>query len=181
MIYIKMKKYIPLILIILFLFLIGCKKGSSPDSAAVIDQATQIIEEMETEIDEIELIIQEQDNKTDEVESIVEEINDTETKEENLIPAGTHVVEMQKTITSMKFFPKELEINVYDTVRWVNKLDYLEKKAKVRVQAAHNNLFKSPLLAYDESFEFTFNEKGTFIYNAVPYESYFKPGTIIVR
>ena len=82
--------------------------------------------------------------------------------------------------TPMQFFPKNLEVSVGDTVRWINKLEYHDRRAKVSVYAKHNTMFKSHLMVYGEFYEYVFEEKGVFYYGAVPYESFFKTGSITV-
>ncbi|TKJ17668.1 hypothetical protein CEE44_04005 [Candidatus Woesearchaeota archaeon B3_Woes] len=158
-----MKKYIALILIIALLILVGCKKSTiTPTGTVTLDPLEEeIIEEVEPE------------------ETTIEE-NTTETEPKATIPEGTHIVAMQMAGTSMVFFPKQLTISVGDTIRWENRLDYLNKTAELTVYS-YQSLFRGSKLKYGEYFEHTFREKGTFRYNALPYIKIFKPGEIIVR
>ena len=96
-------------------------------------------------------------------------------------PFKTHIVELQRAGEGMQFFPKEIKINSGDTVRWINKIDYLNKQARASVFARHNQLFKSKMLVYGESFEYTFISKGSYMYGATPYEYLFEVGTVIVK
>jgi len=174
-------KKIFLILIILLIIILGCKRAKINS----VGESTEQLQENETvELPE-ELEEEKISDILDEELDIIEISNETAANESKepavVLPEGTHVVELQMYNNGMQFFPKILTISLGETVRWVNHLDYHDRKAKVSVFASHNRLFRSPMLAYGEYFEHTFNETGTYYYGAVPYESWFKRGEIIVR
>lgn len=159
-------------LIIALLILVGCKKATiTPTGTIILDSLEEVVEsEQEEEIVEEETIVEENTTET----------NNTETKPVVTLPEGTHIVAMQMAGTSMVFFPKELTISVGDTVRWSHRLDYINKTAELTLYS-YQSLFRGSKLKYGEYFEYTFTEKGTFRYNALPYIKIFKPGEIIVR
>ncbi len=175
-------------LIIALLILVGCKRASiTPTGTTIIEQPQENIEDQtETEDVSDETILEETEDDEEIEES---EINDSESNttevnddEEPIVtlPEGTHIVAMQMAGTNMVFFPKELKISLGETIRWENRLDYLNKTTKLTVYS-YQHLFRSSDLEYGEYFEYTFTEKGTFRYNALPYIKIFKPGEIIVE
>lgn len=166
-------------LIIGLLILFGCKRASiTPTGTITLEQ--QVIED-QTETEEPEEgIVEEVETEETTIEENTTETNDTETEPIITLPEGTHIVAMQMAGTNMVFFPKELKISLGETIRWENRLDYLNKTAKLTVYS-YQHLFRSSDLEYGEYFEYTFTEKGTFRYNALPYIKIFKPGEIIVR
>jgi plastocyanin len=188
-----MNKYF--LFIVLLLFLIGCGRSKvlTPEQETV--EEVDVVEEVEEE--KVELPDELKGKKISDivgnaatsdfidiapvVEPVVEEVNETEEVEEKVeLPENTRLIELQMFGESMQFFPKNLEVSVGDTVRWINKLEYHDRRAKVSVYAKHNTMFKSHLMVYGEFYEYVFEEKGVFYYGAVPYESFFKTGSITV-
>lgn len=155
---------------VLSLFLIsGCNK-----------QEEQTFEEepVEEKVSDVLNISKEssEENISEEVEEVVnvsEEIVN-ESKDETV-----RIIELRMSGDNMKFSPKELRISVGDTVRWVNKLDYLNRSAEVVVYA-HLGLFRSSRIGYNESFEHNFSKEGEFSYGVTPYTSLFQTGKVIV-
>ncbi len=188
-----MRKYISLILIITLLFLFGCKQAVvQPVDTPVTEQEPEAEDNEEPEINNTSLNETEANdtistepgtiNETNHTELLSPEINNSEENESSseTLPEGTYVIEMYALTKDMIFYPEILNISVGDTVRWINSLDYLNRTAEVSVFARHNQLFRSPMLDYDEYFEYTFTEKGTYLYSAVPYTSWFRNGEVNV-
>lgn len=193
-----MKKYIIIIFVIFLIILAGCKKANvNPVSTGTANTEapandTEKLPEVPDEWKgkKIKDIIDQQDIiKKESAEANLTPINqsqanssaeDNSTKAAYNITEGTEIIELRKTETGMVFFPKVLKISTGDTVRWVNKLDYLDKKAKVTIYSYITGVFRSSQIGYGEYFDYTFNEKGNFSYNALPYQAYFGTGTIIV-
>ncbi len=154
---------------VLSLFLIsGCAKEE------------QIFEE-----EPIEEIVENETNYTINVseESFETEENISEELEEDIMNISKErtirIIELRMSGDNMKFSPKELRISLGDTVRWVNKLDYLNRSAEVVVYA-HLGLFRSLRIGYDESFEHNFSKEGEFSYGVTPYTTLFQTGKVIV-
>lgn len=77
-------------------------------------------------------------------------------------------------LKDMKFYPAELEISVGTTVYWVNK----DPKKNYRIyERSNDQLFNNPIGPFD-SFNYTFNEEGTYYFNDVVFK--FMKGVIIV-
>lgn len=136
-----------------------------------ITEELNIIGDNQTEINETSL-----DNQTN-----ITQINvsDDAIKDETE-HIGPHIVEIHKVSKAMAFVPTYLKIKKGGTVIWINKLDYLNKTAEVSV-TAHHGLFRSPILNYNDTFEFTFTEKGNITYTGAPYTAIFKAGKIVVE
>jgi plastocyanin len=179
-----MKKYIVLLLITALL-ISGCKKAEIIEPAVDEDikkenDMPQIPEEWKGKtMAELLGEIGASDNSNDTL--VFNDTEEYETVPQEILPAGVKKISLQMYGEQMQFFPNTLTISKGDIVRWVNELDYHDKKAKVSIYAHHNSLFRSPMLAYKEYFEYQFDEKGEYSYGAVPYESYFKKGMIIVK
>ena len=170
------------------ILLVGCKADIKP-----IEKEEVIVEEEPEEVEEMPEVPEDWEGKT--IKELLEEGNapdvvetpdnteDNETEEEpkEILPSDVTKISLQMYGDSMQFFPNTVTISLGETVRWINELDYHDKKARVSVYAHHNSLFRSPMLNYGEHYEFTFNEKGSYSYGAVPYESFFRRGTVIVE
>ena len=185
-----MKRVFIVVLILVIIFIGGCNKADvkppeTEEEASTVEDMPEVPDEWKGKtikdiLDDPDVnIVSELDTPTDTTDENTTDSNETEEVAEPL-PSGTHLVELQMYNDLMQFFPDRIVINKGDTVRWINKLDYHDRQAKVRVQARHDLLFVSPMLAYGEYFEFTFEESGEYLYGAVPYESYFKTGTVVV-
>lgn len=97
------------------------------------------------------------------------------------ISQGTYIIEARKTLSGMVFFPKDIIIKTGETIRWVNALEYLNRTARITIYSYLSGIFRSDELNYGEYFEHTFDEKGNFTYNALPYQAIFKRGTVVVK
>ena len=79
-------------------------------------------------------------------------------------------------IKDTKFDPKELEIAVGTTVHWVNQ----DSKRKYQVyEKSDNQKFNSGQLNQFQSYEYTFNDPGTYYFNDAVFT--FMTGKIIVK
>ena len=170
------------LIIILSLSIIGCKdKETTSTAEEVIEKAQEAIEEIEAQEEEIveeEPIEQEPENHI-----IIEDTNNTEEEPEEVVKEkakDVKIIELQMYGDAMQFFPKSIKISAGETVRWINKLTYLNKTTKVTVFARHGNLFREKL-GYDEYLDYTFEEPGEYQFGAVPYEYFFKNGKVIVE
>ena len=175
-----MNRYIIVILVIALL-IAGCRKAEIiepevEEEIEVIDDMPEVPEDWEGKT--IKELLDE-GNAPDVVEDT--EVNETEQEPTEVLPEGTTRVSLQMYGDLMQFFPNTVTISKGDSIRWVNELDYHDKKARLSVYAHHNSLFRSSMLNYGDYFEFQFNETGTYSYGAVPYESFFKRGTVIVE
>jgi plastocyanin len=65
---------------------------------------------------------------------------------------------VQVAIDNFAFTPKELTVKVRSTVRWTNKDDI------PHTATSENNVFSSPVLDSNQSFQFTFPSAGKFAY-----------------
>ena len=180
-----MNRYFVLILIVVLL-IAGCNKAdikpieTDVEEAPVVDDMPEVPEEWEGKT---MAEILESDSTSDTLDDTIV-INDTEeneTEPKEVLPSGVTKISLQMYGEQMQFFPNTVTISKGETVRWVNELDYHDKKARVSVYAKHNSLFRSSMLNYGESFEYQFNETGEYLYGAVPYESFFKNGKVIVE
>ena len=186
-----MKKSIIVVLVLVSLVLfIGCKKEESD----VIPIEQEVEEDKGEPLPEVPeewkgKTIQELLNEggaSDIVDTTVVNETDNETEEvidepKKDVPLGTHLIDIQMMGSNFNFFPNKITINLGETIRWTNHLDYHDKQAKVQVFARHKNLFRSPDLNYGDSYEFAFNETGSYLFSAVPYTEYFKNGEVIVE
>jgi len=67
-------------------------------------------------------------------------------------------------IRDLKLYPKELKIEVGNTVVWKHK-DRFQDRPDIRHQIAHfYNKFRSPVLYYGGSFNYTFTQSGEYGY-----------------
>jgi plastocyanin len=181
-----MKKYI-LLLLIVALLISGCKKAEiqEPEVEEIIEEVEELPQVPEDWEGKTIKELLEEGNAPDIIDDtvITDDLteNDTDEEPQEVLPEGITKVSLQVYGDLLQFFPNTVTISKGDTVRWVNELDYHDKKARVSVYAHHNRLFRSPSLVYGDYFEFQFNETGTYTYGAVPYESLFKRGTVIVE
>lgn len=196
-----MKRYAFLVIMIAALLIFsGCNKATiQPEGAEPLNPPAQ--PEAEVQSDDMPKVPEEWEGKTiaeimnqsseDENEETIEDeeavedeneetAEDEETADSPPLPEGTTIVEARKTETGMVFFPLEIKISVGETVRFVNALDYINKQAELTFYSYLTGVFRSPELKYGEYFEHTFDETGNFTYNAIPYQSWFKKGTIVV-
>jgi plastocyanin len=170
-------------LIVLVTFVVSCKNASvGPTGATIInnievnqddtvdveednlnDQETEIIEEDNTEVDEID---------TKEIVEVQEPIIKEEKVKEILL---SYINER------MLFVPDKITVKVGETVRWTNKMNYLNKTSEISVYAHIGKLFRSPKLKYDEHFDFVFEKAGSYSYGASPYTALFKKGIVTVE
>ena len=86
--------------------------------------------------------------------------------------AAVHVV----TIDGMNFVPKSLEINMGETVRWVNETDMMHNVI------ANDKSFRSEMLTRRKDiFEYTFEKEGEFRYYCQPHRMMGMKGMVIVK
>jgi plastocyanin len=76
-------------------------------------------------------------------------------------------------ISGFAFVPSTLTVSVGTTVTWTNK------DSVTHTVTSNDNLFNSGDLAPNATFEFTFNQKGTFGYHCIIHT--FMTGEIIVE
>ena len=81
-------------------------------------------------------------------------------------------------IGSYSFNPQTLKVQVGTTVTWTN-LDTVAHSVESGTPEAPAGLFRSELLSPTESFNYTFNLPGTFIYYCGPHP--YMTGTIVVE
>jgi|GEM_PF-7077586 len=187
-----MKIYLFLITVIGLLLLAGCKasvKAPSDttnvssvaqeqitnNSLANESNSSQVSEEPKETIKDAYTSVLTENGTVN--ESMADKTIDAEAYE---VPEGTYIVEARKTLNGFTFFPLELTIKAGETVRFINAMNYMEKKATAIFYPYQTGLFRSPELNYGEYYEHTFTEPGNFTYNAIPYQSWFKKGMIIV-
>jgi plastocyanin len=186
-----MKKYIFFALVLFLLIFVSCKKATitapsnqqaeAAEAKAENPGADEVPEEWKGKtIKDIVGTTNLIQNDTQSISSI-ESSNETEEEPSTPVPEGTTIIELRKLESSMVFFPKDVTINIGETVRWVNKLDYLNKQAKVTIYSYLTGKFRSEEISYGEYFDHTFNETGNFTYNALPYQTMFKKGTVVVK
>jgi plastocyanin len=183
------KKYLFLIFVILLLFSIGCKKATvyapvadqPKNESRSVNQTNQSMPEVPAEWKgkTIKDILQSTVTSNGTINQSM--ISQTANNPAYNVSKGTYIVEARKTLSSMVFFPKELKIKTGDTVRFINALDYQNKQAKIIFYSYLTGVFRSEELGYNEYLDHTFDEKGNFTYSALPYQSYFKKGTIVVE
>jgi plastocyanin len=189
-----MRNCIGITLIIALLLFTGCNKATVAPIAADVQQPSEKPNSTEEKMPEVPeewkgKTIKEIMNQTNQIQP-ASEVN--ETPDEEVVPAktgdteaykvsqGTTIVELRKTESTMVFFPNPVKIKVGETVRWINGLDYLNKQAEVTIYSYLTGIFRSEKIGYGQYFEYTFEEKGNFTYNALPYQTFFKRGTIVV-
>ncbi len=85
------------------------------------------------------------------------ETDQSSNSEENAYSSQTHTI----VLINNTFDPETTKINQYDTVVWRN----LNKPKKTYVLVSEDNLWENFTLGYGKSFEYTFNETGTFGFN----------------
>ena len=95
------------------------------------------------------------------------------------------------------FDPKEITIDAGDTVTWINDseeshtvtafddglpdgADYFDNGGSADEEAARDAISDN-LMEPDETYEFTFEEPGTYRYLCIPHESEGMTGTVVVR
>ena len=77
-------------------------------------------------------------------------------------------------IENFRYSPQNLEINVGETVTWINK-----DNAKHTVTSEDEGPLNSILLPKEETYSYTFNELGEFDYYCVPHP--YMKGTVVVN
>ena len=87
------------------------------------------------------------------------------------IDGDRRVVELE--IRTFTFDPDTISVEPGTVVRWMNR------DPVGHTSTAENGEWESPLLGPGESFEFRFDEEGTFPYNCTPHP--FMRGTVIVE
>ena len=165
-----MKGYI-IVLVLVVLLISGCGKSAVPLEEVV---EAEINETVETDL-----------NETEEVNETVDviETNESEAVVEEIILDNVKVVELARVGETMMFVPKEFTVSQGTTVRWINhigKIGKSERLAKVTI-VGHYGKFRSPILDYNESFDYVCEEKGEIKFGTAPYEAFFKRGEIIVE
>jgi len=98
-------------------------------------------------------------------------MNQTTNQTMNQTMNQTHTI----VLINNQFTPETTEVNQYDTVIWRN----LNKPKRTFILESKNGLWKDFTLGYGKSFEYTFNETGTFGFNAEG-ESDLE-GTVVVK
>jgi len=173
-----MKINLFLITFIGLLLLAGCKSSVQAPSNPVNDSVVvqEQIADDSTVNEPNDQDLEENEEKTDDNMT-----SQTISKEAYDVPEGTHIIEARKTTTGFTFFPLDLNIKAGETVRFVNAMNYLDKKATAIFYSYHTGLFRSPELNYSQYYDVTFTEPGNFTYNAIPYQNWFKKGTIVVE
>lgn len=173
-----MKKILSLIIILVTLVIIisSCSSTTSENAEEISDQdvdleiveegleeenAEMVEENNEEEINEAQIDNEEATAPEDEAE--VENKPNEETIQQNEVATSNsedkHVVEF----TNDGFEPSELTIAVGDTVEWVNSRSGQYDKAMLLGTRSYTNI-KSTMLEIDESFSWTFDEAGDYIF-----------------
>ena len=81
-------------------------------------------------------------------------------------------------IAGYRFQPQNLTVPVGTTVTWVN-MDSVEHSVESGTHDAPADLFDSGLLGHMESFSYTFDRPGTYVYHCDPHPA--MTGTIVVQ
>jgi plastocyanin len=89
------------------------------------------------------------------------------------VDGDRRAVEVEVEIKTFTFNPDTLRVESGTVVRWVNR------DPVGHTSTAANGEWESPLLGPGESFEFRFDEEGTFAYNCTPHP--FMRGVVIVE
>jgi plastocyanin len=90
------------------------------------------------------------------------------------IPAQVRADVFDVSIQSFSFNPQIVDINVGDTVRWTN----FDNVIGGHTSTSDTGVWDSPPLMQNDTFEFTFNQAGTFPYHCTPHP--FMTGTVNV-
>jgi plastocyanin len=109
--------------------------------------------------------------KTAKTTEMNQTMNKTTNQMMNQTMNQTHTI----VLINNQFTPETTEVNQYDTVIWRN----LNKPKRTFVLESNNGLWEDFTLGYGRSFQYTFNETGTFGFGAEG-ESNLK-GTVVVR
>ena len=81
-------------------------------------------------------------------------------------------------ISGFSFSPQTLRVRVGTTVTWTN-MDGVPHSVVSGTSNTPGGVFESPLLGQGQSFSYTFNALGTYVYNCGPHP--YMTGTIIVE
>lgn len=150
-----MKRYV--VGVLLLVLISGCIKISSNPTGGVV--VNNIPEEKPVEQPQQQPETAAETNIAP-VLTIPEKEEENITKEEEPENPNVKVVE----IRDLKLYPKELRINIGNTVVWKHK-DRFQDRPDIRHQIAHfYNKFRSPVLYYGGSFNYTFNQTGEYGY-----------------
>jgi len=95
-----------------------------------------------------------------------EEVEADYTEAEEELPPGTHNI----IIKDLKLEPRELTIKKGDIVVWKHEDTWEKDESTRHYLAAHTNEFRSPILFYEDTFEHTFENTGTFTYIDILYK-----------
>lgn len=163
-----MDKKIVVLFLILGIILSGCKiteeqTEESIEPVETEEQEEQVVEPEQEEIEEPEEPIEEEPAEVIEPEEETEEINTTELEE------GIFKIEIDHLTLSQK----DVTIEKGTTVVWENKES---NKHKLTIYG----LVQSPILYQGDSFEYTFNEEGKYIYICAIFKKQIR-GTITVE
>lgn len=93
-------------------------------------------------------------------ETYKEEIPEEEIKKIDDVPKNPRAA---IEIKDLKFIPNKLNITKGTTVIWFNN-DLIMVNERIHMVVAHNNMFRSQRLYYKQTFNFTFDEPGTYTY-----------------
>lgn len=81
-------------------------------------------------------------------------------------------------ISNYSFNPQTLKVTVGTTVTWIN-MDTVAHSVESGTHEAPTGLFESALLSHMQSFSYTFNAPGDFVYHCDPHP--YMTGTIVVE
>lgn len=166
----NMHKKIIFLLIVLGIVLNGCQIAE--------EQTEEPIETGEEELNETEDVLNETVETEGETESInatepEEELNETIEPEEEINATEPEENVLTIEIDHLTLSQKDVVIEKGTTVRWENKEN---NKHKLTIYG----LVQSPILYQGDSFNYTFNEVGEYIYICAIFKTYIR-GTVTVE
>ena len=185
-----------MVMCVILLFFTGCIKTvtqkvevqETKETTPTVEDtnsATEIDHEIEqipndSETKEIENISEEQENVAEELTQTNITSNTTSKSSSNLSTHSNASVEAQNVIIvkNLYFIPSELTIKKGETVVWIHEDNYKgydNLKHKISIDNAGSN----PIMKYGDTYQYTFNKPGTFVFVDPIYES--TRGKIIVE